>query len=226
MQNGIHDLPLQILNGHVFVRIGEALWLLDTGAPNSFGLTRSLVLGNEVFNLNTNYLGLTANTLSQYVGITCSGLIGMDILSRFDCLFDAISVKFTFAAGEIIRSSQNIGLDVFMGIPIIEARIEGRDYRMFFDTGAQISYLQCDSLTDFPTAGVVTDFYPGVGQFDTDIHNVSVSIGENIFNLRCGVLPGLLGMSLKMASVQGIIGNAILCDRIIGFFPRRKTIVL
>ena len=40
-----------------------------------------------------------------------------------------------------------------MGIPIVTAQIGGRAYRMFFDTGAQISYLQSDALKTFPAAG-------------------------------------------------------------------------
>jgi len=48
-----------------------------------------------------------------------------------------------------------------MGIPIVTARIADRDYRMFFDTGAQFSYFQEDSLSNFPYAGSVTDFIQG-----------------------------------------------------------------
>ena len=64
-----------------------------------------------------------------------------------------------------------------MGIPIVIAQIAGRDYRMFFDTGAQISYFQDDSLTDFPASGSITDFYPGFGQFQTDTYLIEISLG-------------------------------------------------
>jgi hypothetical protein len=117
-------------------------------------------------------------------------------------------------------------LDEFMGIPIVTARIGGHDYRMFFDTGAQISYFQGDLRTEFPPAGRVTDFYPGVGQFQTDTNDVPVSLAGVAFTLRCGVLPGLLGMTLMMAGTKGIVGNAILRDRIVGYFPRRRTMIL
>ncbi len=92
-----------------------------------------------------------------------------------------------------------------MGIPIVTARVGDSDYRMFFDTGAQTSYFQDDSLTSFPSAGRVTDFYPGVGQFQTDTHDVPVSLGGVVFSLRCGRLPGLLGATLMMAGTVGIV---------------------
>jgi hypothetical protein len=66
-----------------------------------------------------------------------------------------------------------------MGIPIVTAQIGGRAHRMFFDTGAQISYLQSDALKTFPAAGS-----------------------------------------------EGIVGNAILEKRTIGYFPRRGVMVL
>jgi len=97
---------------------------------------------------------------------------------------------------------------------------------MFFDTGAQISYFQDDSITDYPYAGPVEDFYPGLGQFVTETHIVDLKIGECIFSLRCGRLPDLLEMTLLMTGTQGILGNQFLHDRKVGYFPRRKILVL
>jgi hypothetical protein len=113
-----------------------------------------------------------------------------------------------------------------MGIPILTARISDSDYRMFFDTGAQISYLQDDAITGFPPAGSVTDFYPGVGQFQTDTYQVQVGLGDCAFTLRCGTLPGLLGVTLMMADTSGIIGNQITENRVVGYFPRRNVLCL
>ena len=111
-----------------------------------------------------------------------------------------------------------------MGIPIVSTRIRGIDYRMFLDTGAQISYFQHDSLQSFPAAGLVTDFYPGVGEFHTETHNVDVTLGGVEFTLRCGVLPELLGATLMMAETDGIIGNQVFSDRSVGYFPRRRSL--
>jgi hypothetical protein len=58
------------------------------------------------------------------------------------------------------------------------------------------------------------------------MHDVPVSIGGIAFTLRCGTLPGLLGMTLMMASTEGIVGNAILSNRSVGYFPRRRVMVL
>lgn len=219
-------LPLQLLNGHVFAELNGELWFLDTGAPTSFGTSRSLSVVGKQFSLGTSYLGLTATTLSQFVGVPCVGLLGADILGRFDHIFDTTGGRLSVSAAELSHSGHSVRLDEFMGIPVLTARVGSSDYRMFFDTGAQISYFQDDSLTDFPFAGSVTDFFPGVGQFQTDTHDVPVSLGGVPFTLRCGTLPGLLGMTLMMADTKGIIGNAILHDRVVAYFPRRRVLGL
>ena len=222
----MNTLPLQLRDGHLFVELGGELWLLDTGAPTSFGTSCSLSFAGEQFSLGTSYLGLTAATLSQFVGVPCAGLLGADVLGRFDHIFDTAGGRLTVSTGELPQSGQNVPLDEFMGIPIVNARVGHSDYRMFFDTGAQISYFQGDSLTECPSAGSVTDFYPGVGQFQTDTHELPVSLGGVAFTLRCGTLPGLLGMTLMMADTQGIVGNAILSNRTVGYFPRRRVMLL
>jgi hypothetical protein len=143
----MNTLPLQLRDGHVFVEIGGDLWLLDTGAPTSFGTSQSLTIAGEQFSLDTSYLGLTATTLSRFVGVPCVGLLGGDILGRFDHILDTAGGRLTVSTTELSHGGQGLPLDEFMGIPIVTARVGTRDYRMFFDTGAQISYFQDVSLS-------------------------------------------------------------------------------
>ena len=219
-------LPLEFRDGHLFIELSGELWVFDTGAPNSFGASPNLTIAGEQFNLNGSYLGLDAELLSQFVGVTCAGLLGADVLGRFDHIVDIPRGALTMSTDELSHSGQTVPLDEFMGIPIVTARIGDQDYRMFFDTGAQVSYFQDDLLATFPPSGVVSDFYPGVGQFETDTFMVPFVLGEGAFSLRCGQLPDLLGMTLQMASVQGIVGHAILRDRTVGYFPRRRMMAL
>lgn len=218
--------PLQTINGHLFIEVEGHLWLLDTGAPLSFGSPPAFSLEGEKFDLESTYLGLTPETLSGFVGVTTAGLLGADVLNSFDIFFNGLENSITFSLSPLEHKGQAVKLDEFMGISVLSATINGQDYRMFFDTGAQISYFQDDTLKTFPPTGQMTDYYPGFGQFQTDTHNVEFLIGGSSFVLRCGSLPDLLGMTLMMADTQGIIGNQILEDRIVGYFPRRKELVI
>jgi hypothetical protein len=208
----------------LFIDVDGEQWLLDTGAPTSFGASRDLKIAGEQFSLDESYLGLTAATLSQFVGAPCVGLLGADVLDCFDSIIDTAAGSLVVSTGELSHDGQPVSLDDFMGIPIVTARIGDRECRMFFDTGAQISYFQDESLTEFPFAGKLTDFYPGFGQFEVDTYDVPISIGGVCFQVRCGTLPGLLGMTLMMADAEGIVGNSILTGRRVGYFPRRRAI--
>ena len=219
-------LPLHALNGHLFVELDDRTFLVDTGAPSSFGVGDSVTLDSIKFPLPAAQMGLDAETISSLVGQRVSGLLGADIINAFDVLLDVRSGQITFATDPITLAGEAVAMDEFMGIPIVEAEISGVSRRMFFDTGAQLSYLQHDSVTTFPNQGVVADFYPGFGRFETETYAVDLIVGSIPFTLRCGVLPGLLGMTLTMAGTEGIIGNEIVLDRVVGYFPRRQQLVL
>lgn len=217
--------PLHKIHGHLFVQVDGHLWLLDTGAPCSFGSPADFHILGEKFELQSFYLGLTPETLSGFVGVKIDGLLGADVLNNFDIIFNCPENTSIFSLSSLNLDGQIVKLDEFMGIPIVTATVNGRDYRMFFDTGAQISYFQDDALRTFPPAGQMTDFYPGFGQFQTDTHNVHFQIAGKSLVLRCGKLPDMLGMTLMMAGTQGIMGNQILHDWIVGYFPRRGELV-
>jgi hypothetical protein len=201
-------------------------WLLDTGAPTSFGNITSLVVENRSFRFPESYIGLTADILTEFVDHPTVGILGADILNEFDILFDAPKGQVSFSEASLVLDGDVINTDDFMGIPIIQVSIDGIDRRMFFDSGAQISYFQDDSLTMFPAAGTITDFYPGIGQFQTETYLVEINLGKALYTFRCGSLPGLLGMTLMLADTEGIIGNEILRNCKVGFFPRRQQLVL
>ncbi|MDW7773732.1 MAG: hypothetical protein SCH71_12665 [Desulfobulbaceae bacterium] len=220
-------MPLLFREGHVYLETGRELWLFDTGSPASFGASGTITLANETFRVGSSYLGLTAATLSGFVGVDCIGLLGADVLGQFDFILDVPNGKVVISTSDLEHNGTTISLGAFMGIPIVTGQIRGRDCRMFFDTGASISYIQNDEMrTSFPASGRVSDFYPGFGQFETDTHSVDIILGTLELTLRCGELPGVLGEVLAMADTEGILGNQILSGQAAGYFPRRRLLVL
>ena len=219
-------LPLMHKDGHIFVELDEGRWLLDTGAPSSFGEINSLTVETKKFALPNNFSGLTAATLSEHIGTPCRGLLGADILGCFDHILDCANGTLSISTDELLHNGQEFRLSMLMGIPILTVQISGRRFQMFFDTGAQISYLQDDTIRNFPTGESITYFYPGFGQFKTDTYQVDISLGDINCKLVCGTLPGLLGNLLLVSETQGIIGNQIFDNRVIGYFPRRNALYL
>ena len=219
------EYPLTFQNGHLFVELEGNLWVYDTGAPTSFGETEEIQFGDESLSVAENFMGLSADELSGYIGIECRGLLGADVINNFDHILDLPRETLTVSKDELQVDGTRVPItDFVMGIPIVTARIADSDYRMFFDTGAQFSFFQDDSISDFPAAGKVTDFYPGAGPFETDTHQVDLSLSDLSFTLRCGTLPGFLGQTLMIADSEGIVGNESMRGRITGYFPRRSGI--
>ncbi len=217
---------LQFLNDHLFLNLEDSLWLLDTGNPTTFGHPGGLTLAGRSFTPAASYLGLDAAKLSGFVGLDCAGLIGGDILNAFDLLFDLPSGAIEISEAELAHPGAPVPLQDFMGVPIVEVNIGGSPQRMFLDTGAQVSYWQDDALASFPDAGAMEDFFPGLGAFTTDTHTIPFELGGAAFETRCGRLPMLLGMTLMMAGVTGIVGNVVFKDRVVGYFPRRGMLAI
>ena len=155
----------------------ERTLLLDTGAPGSFVAGGRVTLLGTSHNVATSFMGLDAPGLAALVGRQVDGLLGMDILGRVDMLLDAPRGLVTFSDEPIEMVSEPLPIDDVLGVPVVEARINGRPARMFFDTGASLGYLRNVAMYDGVPAGQVDDFYPGLGRFTTDTWRVDSRIG-------------------------------------------------
>lgn len=222
----MESYPLTLEDGHLFVGLAEGRFLFDTGAPRSFGRVSPVKLEDQSFDIQPSYLGLTAEVLSTWLGRETDGLLGGDIINEFDTLIDVPQSRIGFSVVPLQCVGVELTLDEVMGVPILHATIGREPVRMFFDMGAQISYLQIESLAGFPAEGSVTDFFPSIGQFCTESFRVPIQIDGSRYELRCGRLPALLGMTLMLAGTQGIVGNEVVRERVAGYFPRRGRLVL
>jgi hypothetical protein len=171
-------------------------------------------------------MGLTAEQLSSYVGRQVDGLLGTDVLNEFDVLLDIPQSRAWLSTAQLDCEGERLPVRFVMNVPTLTVVIDAAPTTAFLDTGAQVSYFQGDSLSRFPAAGCVTDFYPGFGSFSTDTFVTPFQFGRTHRKLRCGRLPGLLGTTLMLAGVEGIVGNELLSGRRVGYFPRRRLLVL
>ncbi len=221
-----YTYPLLFEKKHLFMILNDKKWLIDTGSPASFGEEDSLSICNQIFKIENTYGALNAKELTSHIGLELTGLIGVDILNKFDILFSINKYEATFSKNSMNLEGDVLPIDSFMGIPIIKVNILDTEYTMFFDTGAQISYFQSPSLKDFPSNGTIKDFYPVIGKFETETYLIDLDIGSSEYKLICGSLPTLLSETLMMASAQGIVSNELMKDKVIGYFPKRHQIVI
>lgn len=200
------QFKIELFKGHAIINDGENRILLDTGAPSTIHTSGSLDFCSESFGCLTNYMGLTVSKISELLETEITTLLGSDVLSNFNILFDYKNEVVEFSKEEISLNGAEICISNFMGIPIIEVVINNQKLKLFLDTGAKLSYLS-DSLTNnYESIGTEEDFYPSIGKFQTECFEIITSFGDNNFIVQYGNLPKLLQMTLMLGGTDGIIG--------------------
>ena len=77
---------------------------------------------------------------------------------------------------------------------------------------AKISYLNSNFLQGQNVIRAEQDFYPGFGDFETNIYQLQLELFNQLKKYDFGVLPESLELSLSMGGTNGIIGNNILIN--------------
>lgn len=221
-----HEYRFESVGGHIILLDGRSRLLVDTGAPESAATSGRVRLGGDDFEVGPSYLNVTPSLLGQWIGTEIDALVGVDILNQYDMEIDPSSSSLRLSDGELPLKGMSLGLDQLMGIPILEAGVESQKkrIRMFFDTGARLSYLAPSLARQFPTATDEEDFYPGLGRFTTQTHCAALMIGTERISLTVGILPPDLQPLLTMANTSGILGTAILETHDVCFAPRRRLL--
>jgi hypothetical protein len=228
-------MKLTYEKSHLFMHTTHEKWMVDTGAPSSISRSKNLTLNQDgyqrVFEVQSNHMGLSIANLTDLVGVKFDGLLGTDILNEFDIIWDIAAETMTLTEAEmdpraIGFQGNELELGNILGIPTLHATIAGQHHTMFFDTGAPYSYLnECPPSRLLPVKEV-EDFLPGFGTFTTDLREISIQMNQASYSLQTGELPTLISMSLSLAGSDGIIGNEIMTNRRLGYFPRRNTMLL
>jgi hypothetical protein len=221
-------MSYKILNikEHLVLDADQGLWVLDTGAPASFGSPETLEINKKTYEIQSNYMGFDNTKLSEALGASVEGLIGGDILNEYDSYWDLSTNRISFSLEHLESEGIPISLEFFMGIPTLKVVLRGISYNWFFDTGAVVSYVT-EQLDEWETpVDQYDDFYPGYGNFSTEIFEDEITLETLNLKIKCGVLPGLLGMSLGVGGCAGILGLGAINKRSFLYAPRRNKLIL
>ena len=63
MSYKIHDIK-----EHLVLDADQGLWILDTGAPTSFGSPDTLEINKKTYEIESNYMGFDNTKLSEALG--------------------------------------------------------------------------------------------------------------------------------------------------------------
>jgi len=200
------SFKITLFKGHAIIKSGENIILIDTGAPTTIHSSNKLIFNSKEYDVVSNYMGFTVEELSEMLGENITTLLGADILSNYKILFDYRNKQVVFNDLDISFEGKEIRITSFMSIPIIELVINKQKLKFFLDTGAKISYLSDSITVNYKSVGNEEDFYPGVGEFETECYDIDTNLGDDNFKVRFGNLPELLQMTLMLGGTDGIIG--------------------
>lgn len=197
---------LTIFDGHPIIHNNNNVILIDTGAPSTIHITDSLTFLANTYSTTTDYMGMSIAAISEQLGMNITSLMGIDILSEYQLLIDYQNNNIGFSKNKIDLHGKEISITSIIGVPIIELVIDGKKLKFFLDTGAKLSYLSNTITNNYKSTGTEKDFYPGVGEFETNCYKITTTIGENSFKVKYGNLPQLLQMTLMLGGTDGIMG--------------------
>jgi hypothetical protein len=203
------DYQLTLVNGHLVARINEQAVLIDTGIPISLGSQTGWHFLNEIHQLSQDYMGITLQYLCKVVGTQIDIMLGADILKKHHVIIDLAKNRVSFSSQPLFHSVYSIKMETFLGAPIATLTVSGKDCQMFMDTGAKLSYVDHETALKYTPIGKEKDFYPGIGEFETDVFDIPFQLGLLKFNLRCGVLPPILEKTLQVTGKCGIVGTEL-----------------
>lgn len=222
-----YTYPYEMIDGHIIVTSDDGkVCLIDTGSHVSIGNPGNILFAGASHVLQPSLLGKAAYELPGPIGVRIDVLAGADILNRYDMLIDPVRQVLEFSDEEHDVEGEAIPVELLSGVPMLDADVGGNRIRVFFDTGAPVSYACEGRLQAFPRVGTADDFYITCGAFQTALHRAPVTLGNRVIDLDVGVLPPPLQSLLLTAGVEGILGTAILSYFVVAYLPRRKIIVL
>lgn len=185
----------------------EGCVIIDTGSPVSFHQSGAITFAGEVHKCARSIPGVDPNAMSEELNQKILGLIGMDIMTKYDnIVFDYHSGQITIDAVIDDRCLSVIPSYNIMGASAVDLLIEGKTARMFMDTGAPTSYISPQFIIGQSALEHVHDYHPFYGEFWSDTYQLTTKIQGNDVKMNFGTLPAILQRPINMMGADGVIG--------------------
>jgi hypothetical protein len=210
---------LETPGGHLIVRHGAHTLLLDTGSPVSLGRRSTYRFLDRETAVLLRYQGMTMEQWSERIGVNLDGLLGCDVLGRHAVTIDPEAGHVVFDEDPAPPCTGSIPLWTVAGMPVVEVEMAGRKLRALFHTGATLSCLREVDIRAQRCVGVARDCYPGLGEFTTELRQVTLTFGDQQVSLECGLLPSAIEQALRPVDVHGIVGTDLLRAFAVGWGP-------
>jgi hypothetical protein len=210
--------PIVIRQGHILLRGGHGrLALLDTGSPVSIGRGAEYRVAGQSFNPSTSMQSVL-DAAGEHIGRRVDWLFGHDFFAGNRVVIDWRAREVRLSRGPHgTYEGYAIPVDLVMGVPVVTGRSRRGRLRAVIDSGAALSYVPSNVVEGLAPVGKRSDFYPGFGEFETDVWRVDAEIGGRMVSITAGILPPMLQTMFGMilGSNGWIIGSDFFRNRVI-----------
>jgi len=114
-----------------------------------------------------------------------------------------------------------------MDVPFTIIKMNGLPQKVFVDTGAKIHFVRQHIVNGLEAIDTEMEFYPYIGEFETEVYEIPIEIAGETHSMRTGVLPPLLETALaNTGGIEGILGTEIFDKYIVTIEPGTKFMYL
>ena len=204
------NCPFKLINDHPILMYNDQNILVDTGSPVSIHPSGSLVIGDNEFSVQSSVPLVSIQYISEKVGCEIHGLLGMDVINSMPTMF-SLKDGFMFMDDDAKYSAHFKKFPLSQmsgGLVAITISVNGKEANMIVDSGAPISYIRSDFVVGLESVGIMEDFSPFIGNFQTEtfICDVDTMTNQDVYKQRFGIPPQIISMTLDMLNVDGVIG--------------------
>ena len=219
---------INLVDGHLLISDNGNTILVDTGSPVTVHQEDTLSFLGREFPVHTSIMGDRVESLCKLSGIEFTTLLGMDILSQYRVVFDYENRELTFLTDEEagMEGTTVPLVNVMGGVKAICLEINGQPLKMAIDTGAPLSYVDRMVTDDFESIGEKEDFHPMAGRYTTPIFKIEAEFCGKKFTGTYGNLPTMMGLSLKLGGLDGVVGYDFFKSFKVLFDFRNSVVVL
>jgi hypothetical protein len=221
--------PIVIRKGHILLRGGHGrLALLDTGSPVSIGRGAEYRVAGQVFD-PSDAMQSVLDAVGEHIGRRVDWLLGHDFFAANRVVIDWRARQTHVLFGRSITDSRGftIPIELVMGVPVVTGRSTHGRVRAVIDSGASLSYVPANVVQGLTPIGKRSDFYPGFGEFETDVWRVRAEIGGRRITISAGILPPMLQLmfGLILGANGWIVGSDFFRNRVMVIdYPNNRII--
>jgi hypothetical protein len=206
-------------HGIPVVTMAGARLILDTGSPVSFARNGSINLGGSEHQVPVDCWAGNPDRLGELLGSPIDGLLGCDLLAGRILDLDCPAGRAHLISGDTspetpcwLANAIPLSFSTAMGVPVVQLSVNGRQAAAGVDTGAAVCFAAPFLLANTTLLGRHHDFHPGFGRFETDLHLVSIDLGDGAspVDVAAAAAPPALTPLLPGLGLQAILGGDLL----------------